>query len=211
LLWDVHQDTVPVDGMTVDPLAASVRAMAVFTAVALRCKRVDGSDARRHFADKPGATLADDRDCLHGERGMWIYRRGGLLHLCSPQDRMRRLSAERFRRRMFPPPDAAIVAEPTDFNVVVAHQGVVRCVATRSAERHIPHARGDQPSGAIGLAMNASVTRGEWTLPSALRRPTRARLRRGGRINTVPERATIEMTAEWTERTPETAYGAWCV
>ena len=46
MLWDVHQDTVPVAGMTVDPFGGVIRDGRVYGRGACDVKGVDGGDAR---------------------------------------------------------------------------------------------------------------------------------------------------------------------
>jgi acetylornithine deacetylase len=105
--------------------------------------------------------------------------------------------------RLFPrPPDAAIVAEPTEFHVVVAHHGVVRWRChTHGRAAHT--SRPDQGINAI-YAM-AEVIRSiegyhKWLRETAPEHPLCGRpsacvstIHGGVGVNTVPERATIEI------------------
>ena len=45
MLWDVHQDTVPVDGMTVDPFGGESARRPRVRPRGVRRKRLDGGDA----------------------------------------------------------------------------------------------------------------------------------------------------------------------
>lgn len=132
LLWEVHQDTVPVEGMTIEPFGGEVRDGRVYgrgacdvkggmaTMLAAISRMVS---AEQTTTDSPTIVLAFtvNEECGYtGVRALselWPHRN---------------LTAEIIGgtttpRRMFPvPPDAAIVVEPTKFQVVVAHQGLVR-------------------------------------------------------------------------------------
>ena len=108
LLWEAHQDTVPVDGMTVPPFAAEVRDGKLYGRGACDVK---AGIACMLFAfqrlmreNPPGAaavTLAFTVDEEHTFLGA--------------QELAKHVRA-----------DFAIVAEPTGLNIVVAHKGVVR-------------------------------------------------------------------------------------
>jgi acetylornithine deacetylase len=119
---------------------------------------------------------------------------------------------------MFPRlPDAAIVAEPTEFNVVVAHQGVVRwrChTIGRAAHTSRPDA------GINAIYGMAKIVRTIERYHAALcengpshplcGRPTAcvSTIRGGVAVNTVPERATIEIDRRLgPDEQAETAYG----
>ena len=105
--------------------------------------------------------------------------------------------------KLFPrAPDAAIVAEPTEFDVVVAHHGVVRWRChTHGRAAHT--SRPDQGINAI-YAM-AEVIRSiegyhKWLRETAPEHPLCGRpsacvstIHGGVGVNTVPERATIEI------------------
>jgi acetylornithine deacetylase len=119
---------------------------------------------------------------------------------------------------MFPRlPDAAIVAEPTEFNVVVAHQGVVRwrChTIGRAAHTSRPDA------GINAIYGMAKIVQTIERYHAALReagpshplcgRPSAcvSTIRGGVAVNTVPERATIEIDRRLgPDEQAETAYG----
>lgn len=118
LLWEVHQDTVPIEGMTIDPFAATlaegkiqgrgscdVKGTMAAMLVALRRLQLAAPRGR------PTIVLACTINEEHGFTGA--------THLCQSWSNG---SSRLLPRR----PDAAIVAEPTLLNVVVAHKGVVR-------------------------------------------------------------------------------------
>jgi acetylornithine deacetylase len=99
-------------------------------------------------------------------------------------------------------PDAAIVAEPTDFNVVVAHQGVVRW-RCHTVGRAAHTSRPDMGVNAIYAMAQViqSIERRQVELSNAgpahhlCGRPTIcvSTISGGVGINTVPDRATIEI------------------
>ena len=137
ILWEVHQDTVPVDGMTIDPWVAEVRegrlygrgscdvkgTMACMLSALSQCV-----ESKSKGGDFPTIVLACTVNEEHGYTGakalteLWLDGRSKLLPHA---------------------PDVAIVAEPTLLDVVVAHKGVVRwrChsrgVAGHSANPHL--------------------------------------------------------------------------
>src|SRR5947209_1901714 len=109
LLFEVHQDTVPVDGMTVDPFAGEVRDGKLFGRGA--CDVKGGMTAMlaafaRLVRDKPAGAanvlLACTVDEEHTFLGVQELMKGGVRA------------------------DFAVVAEPTRLQVVDAHKGVVR-------------------------------------------------------------------------------------
>jgi acetylornithine deacetylase len=108
-LWEAHQDTVPVDGMVIDPFAATVTGErlsgrgACDVKAGIACMLT--AFARLVREKPPGSaavTLAFTVDEEHTFLGA------------------QRLMASGVRA------DCAIVAEPTDLNIVTAHKGVVR-------------------------------------------------------------------------------------
>lgn len=120
ILLDAHQDTVPVDGMTIEPFRPEVRdgrlygrgacdvkgGMAAMLAAFARLVQERPSTA----ANVVMSCTCDEEATAQGIRDvckLWSdpARRGGLVS---------------------DPPDIALVAEPTDLNIVVAHRGAVR-------------------------------------------------------------------------------------
>jgi acetylornithine deacetylase len=119
-LLDAHQDTVPVDGMTIDPFDPIVR---------------DGRMYGRGACDVKGgmAAMLAAFARLVRERHS---RAANVLLSCTCDEEstilgvsdLVKLWSEPARRIPLCPrqPDAAIVAEPTDLDVVVAHRGATR-------------------------------------------------------------------------------------
>lgn len=120
VLWDVHQDTVPVEGMTIEPFNPKHDQGRIYGRGAADVK---GSMAsmlhaftRLHHERPHGAAnvilscSCDEEATAQGVQhlvGYWTNRPGG-------------------SQRLMAAPSLAIVAEPTDLDVVVAHRGVLR-------------------------------------------------------------------------------------
>ncbi len=131
ILLDAHQDTVPVEGMTVAPFEAKLEAGRIFGRGAADVK---GGMAAMLFAlqrlyrerpkHAPNVVLSctcDEESTALGVRDLITYWR--------PGSGKSRLLAQ--------PPAVAIVAEPTDLDVVVAHRGVMRFrIVTRGQACH---------------------------------------------------------------------------
>ena len=117
---------------------------------------------------------------------------------------------------MFPrPPDLAIVAEPTDLNVVVAHQGMVRwrCHTTGRAAHSSRPAEGINAIYAMGRVA-AAIEKYQQQLADREPHPLCGRpavcvttIQGGVGINTVPDRVTISIDRRiGPGESPEAAY-----
>ena len=123
-LWECHQDTVPVDGMSVAPFGAEIRDGKLFGRGACDVKG-GGAAMLTAFAqlareNRPGAaiTLAFTVDEEHTFLGVQALAKTGLQV------------------------DGAVVAEPTGLDVVTAHKGVARWsieTAGRACHSSTPH------------------------------------------------------------------------
>jgi succinyl-diaminopimelate desuccinylase len=120
LLLDVHQDTVPVEGMTILPFEPCVAHGRITGRGA--CDVKGGMAAmlaafRRLFEERPAGAANVVLSCTVDEEATTL----GITDLVKlwrqPEGRSQLLTA---------PPDGAIVAEPTGLDVVVAHRGVSR-------------------------------------------------------------------------------------
>jgi len=118
LLFGVHQDTVPVEGMTVEPFTPRVEGRRLYgrgscdvkgsmAAMLVALDRL----ARERPKGMPNVVMACTVNEEYGFTGAEV-----LAQLC------RTPGGDILPRR----PDAAVVAEPTGLDVVVAHKGVVR-------------------------------------------------------------------------------------
>ena len=118
ILFAAHQDTVPVGGMTIEPWDPVVRGGRLYGRGACDCKggmtamiTAIARLARERPHGMPTVVMACTVNEEYGFSGASALT--GLLE--GQQD-------EIIARK----PDAAVVAEPTDLDVVVAHKGVVR-------------------------------------------------------------------------------------
>ena len=187
----------------------------------MRRERLDGGDARGVVAAvanplRQGRRLAaDDRDGVHGERGVRLHR-GAACATVAAVDKRCRVTADDLAANVSAPPDAAIVAEPTEFNVVVAHQGVVRwrChTIGRAAHTSRPDA-GVNAIYAMAQIVQAIERYHAELSDSAPEHPLCGRpsvcvstIHGGVGINTVPERATIEIDRRLgPDEQPDAAY-----
>ena len=119
LMFEAHQDTVPVDGMTIDPFAA---------------KQADGKIFGRGACDIKGGlaclltTAANLAQCDR--------RRPTILIACTVNEEFGFCGAKHLAQviesgstDLIPrPPDAILVTEPTELNVVTCHKGMIRWV-----------------------------------------------------------------------------------
>jgi acetylornithine deacetylase len=221
LLWDVHQDTVPADGMMVEPFGGQVREGRVYGRGACDVK---GSMAAM-LAGLANAAGSGKRPTIvivftvNEECGFTGART--LCDLWNParQAEVENVSGTMTPAQLFPrSPDAAIVAEPTHFEVVVAHQGQVRWRChTHGRAAHT--SRPDEGINAIYAmaqivqaieAYHAHLSKTAPAHPLCGRPSVCVSTIHGGvGINTVPERATIEIDRRLgPNEQPETAYCA---
>jgi len=118
IMFAVHQDTVPVEGMTIEPFAAKISGGRLYGRGACDVKGGMAAMlaavhrlARQRPANMPTVILAFTVNeeygftCATALAKLWTERSSDIL----PRK-----------------PDAAIVAEPTSLQVVVAHKGVLR-------------------------------------------------------------------------------------
>jgi acetylornithine deacetylase len=226
LLWDAHQDTVNAEGMSIDPFAAAMRDGRIYGRGACDVK---GSLAAMLGAlfrvceeapeRRPNILLACtvNEECgFTGARALAdIWRRGGdaeeskIVELTGSGG----LSLAMLRSLR---PNAAVVAEPTELNVVVAHRGVVRWQATvngRAAHSSRPE------DGANAIYAMAQVIRlieeyhlvelGSRSSDPLCGSPTACvtTIRGGTGANTVPDRAVIDIDRRLTpSEEPEVAF-----
>jgi acetylornithine deacetylase len=120
LLLDAHQDTVPVDSMTVPPFTPQVQAGRVTGRGAADVK--GGMAAmlyafRRLYLERPPGAANVILSCTCDEEATTLGINDLVRYWQTPVGRSQLIQA---------PPDGAIVAEPTRLDVVVAHRGVSR-------------------------------------------------------------------------------------
>jgi acetylornithine deacetylase/succinyl-diaminopimelate desuccinylase-like protein len=232
LLWDVHQDTVPADNMTVEPFGGEVRdgrvygrgacdvkgAMAAMLAAVSQPNELSPGPSLqgRGSRGRPTIVLAFtiNEECgFTGASALCELWRHDTKQRTTPIIVGGNISpAEIFPR----PPDATIVAEPTQFQTVVAHQGVMRwrChTIGRAAHTSRPDAGINAIYGMSKIVQAIEAYNGELQQNGPLHPlcgwPTTcvSTMHGGVGVNTVPEKATIEIDRRLgpSER-PEAAY-----
>jgi acetylornithine deacetylase len=193
LLFDAHQDTVPVTGMTIEPWTPVVRDGRIYgrgacdikgglAAMLVAFARLAAEPAKRRSTIILSATVNEE----HGFSGATA-----LTKLWEQPNSI-------IPRR----PAAAIIAEPTELNVVVAHKGVVRWRMHglgRAAHSSDPHA-GDNAIYRLAPALTALERYAQDVAPKLGRHPLCGQptlsvgtIQGGLSVNTVPARATIEI------------------
>ena len=120
LLFDAHQDTVPVDGMTIPPFEPTERDGRIFGRGA--CDVKGGMAAMlaafaRLVHERPASAANVVVSCTCDEE-FTVLGISDLAKLWSDPGRRGSLLGQR--------PDAAVVVEPTELDVVVAHKGATR-------------------------------------------------------------------------------------
>lgn len=194
LMLQVHQDTVPVDGMTVDPWGGVLRDGRVYGRGACDVKggmacllSVLSQWAEQRPAGIPTIVLAFT---VNEEYGFT-----GAAHL--------RQLWNRGQSSLLPEPPAAIlVAEPTQLNCVVAHKGILRwrCRTRGRAAHSCEPQRGVNAIYAMGRVL-AAIEQYDREVIAAFEPhslvgvPTLnvGRIDGGISINTVPDRCEIEI------------------
>ena len=128
ILWDAHQDTVPADGMTIEPFTPLVRDGRLYGRGA--CDVKGGMAAmlvalgRLQAAGTPRRKTVVFSATVNEEFGFTGAKALARLWTCQPAELPATDAAacELVGGR----PDEAIVAEPTDLDVVTQHKGAVR-------------------------------------------------------------------------------------
>ena len=196
LLFDAHQDTVPIDNMTIDPFTPQVREGRITGRGASDVK--GGLAAMLHaFArlasEKPAGAANIVLSCSCDEEFTTLGIRDLVTYWQNNSGKSRLLTTK---------PDGAIVAEPTDLDVVVAHRGVTRFrVHTLGRACH----SSDPTQGRNAIYTMARAVRyledyASWLpksvpIHSLCGRPTLSvgRIFGGQSVNIVPDSCTIEI------------------
>lgn len=192
LILEVHQDTVPVDHMTIDPFAARIDQGRLYGRGA--CDVKGGMAAMlaafaRLVREKPAGSARVVLACAVDEEftflGVQKFVEPGRTALCGGVDG----------------PIGAVVAEPTRLNIVRAHKGVVRW-HLRTAGRSCHSSRPEQGVNAIYhmadllplVERYADELRARQTHPD-LGPATLSvgRIEGGTSVNTVPDRCQVEI------------------
>jgi succinyl-diaminopimelate desuccinylase len=195
-LFDAHQDTVPVDGMTIAPFEPTERDGRIYGRGA--CDVKGGMAAMlaafaRLVRDRPPHAANVVMSCTCDEE-LTVLGIHDLAKLWSDPARKGSLVENR--------PDAAVVAEPTELDVVVAHKGATRWkLRTRGLACH-----SSSPTGGINAIYRmgrvlACLEDFAQVLPTRVPPhplcgpPTFSvgRIEGGISVNTVPDECTIEI------------------
>jgi acetylornithine deacetylase/succinyl-diaminopimelate desuccinylase-like protein len=160
VLWDAHQDTVPAEGMTIDPFAPLVRDDRLYgrgacdvkggmAAMLTALERLRGSAAPRTKTVVFSATVNEEFG-FTGAKALTRLWATPAAEQPPTDTAARELVAGR--------PAAAIVAEPTELDIVTQHKGAVRWrikIHGRACHSAFPE-RGDNaiyPAGRAVLAI----------------------------------------------------------
>ena len=209
IMLEAHQDTVPVDGMTIDPFAARIQANRIYgrgscdikggmAAMITALARL----AKEKPAHRPTVVLVCTINEEHGFTGAthWAATYSGSPpasghgpEVAPPAGRSKLLTRV---------PDSSVVAEPTKLNVVVAHKGAARwkCSTTgRATHSSQPHL-GDNAIYHMARVLGVLEEYGRDIVPRIASHPLCGQptlsvgLIGGGlSVNTVADRCTIEI------------------
>lgn len=194
IVLEAHQDTVPVDGMTIAPWTPTVRDGRLYGRGSCDIKggmtAMLGALARlaeQRPPQRPTVIMACTVNEEHGYSGALA-----LTQMWSPG------GSRLIPRR----PDACIVAEPTSLDVVVAHKGAVRWrlhTTGRAAHSSQPHL-GENAVYRMARVLAALERYAREVLPAQEEHRLCGRgtlsvgmIRGGLSVNTVPDRCTIEI------------------
>jgi acetylornithine deacetylase len=184
LLLEAHQDTVPVDNMTIDPFAARIEG-----------GRLYGRGACDVKAGIAAMLAAFARHVRERPRGAC-----NLILACSVDEEHTFLGAQKLVQEGLQA-DMAVVAEPTSLKIVNAHKGVVRWhVATQGRACH--SSAPEQGQNAIYAMARLLESVEKYTAKLSASRadlrlgpPTLSvgRIEGGSSVNTVPDYCRIEV------------------
>lgn len=184
ILFEVHQDTVPVEGMTIDPFGGEVR---------------DGKLFGRGACDVKGS-MAAMLMVIHRLVREKPARRANLAVAFTVDEEHTFLGVQHLMRTDLRA-DFAIVAEPTSLNIVDAHKGVVRWKVTTTGKACHSSRPEDGLNAIYRMAKLLEVIE-EYAEQlrhsqhdSRLGGPTLSvgRIEGGVSVNTVPDSCTIEI------------------
>jgi acetylornithine deacetylase/succinyl-diaminopimelate desuccinylase family protein len=194
LLFDAHQDTVPAEGMTIEPWTPTIRNNRLYGRGA--CDTKGGMAAMiaalaRLSRERPAAMPTILMACTADEE----YRLTGAPALVA---RWRQGRSELIPRA----PDVAVVAEPTGLDVIVAHKGVIRweCHTPGRAAHSSRPDLGDNAIYRMARLLTALDRYETEVIPGLASHPlcggstlNVGTIRGGTAINLVPDRCCIEV------------------
>jgi acetylornithine deacetylase len=202
VLFDAHQDTVPVEGMTIEPFRPVVREGRLFGRGA--CDIKGGMAAMlaaiaRLAKERPKQRPTVLMSCTVNEEHGFTGARG-LCELWRPVDASAAAVAQTMLRETRP--DCVIVAEPTELQIVVAHKGMVRWQCRtkgRAAHSSVPD-RGANAIFRMTPVLQALERYQSELAATAAEHPLCGKptlsvgtIRGGISVNTVPDSCTIEI------------------
>ena len=223
MLWEVHQDTVGIAGMTIDPFGGELRDGRVWGRGACDIKggmaaMLSALVRAKNLKDRDGPTillgLSINEECgFTGAAALSKLWSKDPTVTVDPQTVTGPLSPDQLRPLR---PNRAIVAEPTMLDVVVAHRGVVRW----KCHTHGLAAHSSQPQrghNAIYALSEVALSIEQYHLQELCHRQPHARcglpttcvsmITGGSGVNTVPDHAAIDIDRRLIPgETPEAAY-----
>ena len=183
LMLEAHQDTVPVDGMTVSPFGAAIEGNKLYGRGS--CDIKGGMSAMlacfaRLVREKPNG-------CCN------------VIMACTVDEEHTMLGVRELVKRVRA--DFAVVAEPTNLNIVHAHKGVVRWnlfTTGRSCHSSAPEkgVNAIYRMGRLLVGLDAYAAHLQGTTHDPLLGPATlsvGRIEGGSSVNTVPDRCRIEI------------------
>ena len=202
ILWDAHQDTVPAEGMTIEPFTPLIRDGRMYgrgtcdvkgglAAMLAALERLAAEDGPRHATVVLAATVGEEFGVLGA---LALSRLWGDAAADKPADvAARELLGGR--------PAVAIVAEPTELDIVVAHKGSLKWrlrVHGRACHGAFP----EQGENALYAASRAALSLESLSAELLTRQPDHpcgpptlslGTLRGGTGVNLVPDLAVLEI------------------
>ena len=194
LVLEAHQDTVPVTGMTIDPFAAEVRAGRLWGRGA--CDVKSGIACILTVLSRLAAERPDPRPTV--------------LVACTVDEEFGVTGARAFPDMWMDPeqldlprvPDAIIVSEPTELDVVVAHKGSLRwkCHTHGRAAHSSRPSEGENAIYRMSRVINATERYAATMIHQLASHPlvgvptlSLGRIQGGMSVNVVPDQCTIEI------------------
>jgi acetylornithine deacetylase/succinyl-diaminopimelate desuccinylase-like protein len=125
ILWDAHQDTVPAEGMTIEPFAPLIRDGRLYGRGS--CDVKGGMAAMLVALDRLQAATQRQATVVFTASINEEFGFSGTKRLVRLWDGSANEADDAPARRLLPhPPALAVVAEPTNLDLVVQHKGAVR-------------------------------------------------------------------------------------
>lgn len=221
LLFDVHQDTVGTEGMTIEPWMPTIRDGRLYgrgscdvkgslaCALGALVRSAEDRAIRSRSSEKPRPTVVlactvNEEHGFTGAKGvcsLWADSQAK-LRVESANDLTPAADRESLRRFLPRRPDAVIVAEPTELKIVVAHKGMIRwrCHTHGRAAHSSNPAAGENAIYRMAPVIALLERYSREVLPQQGEHPLCGRptlsvgtIAGGSGVNTVPDCCTIEI------------------